>query len=1099
MALNYLLSPEFQISVTSGKPDTGGWIEVFQAGTRTKYITSCDFNGTQNPFRVPLDSLGQALILAEVGSLYDVFVYNRYGTLLFSRYNVAPQDGGAISTASITSDDGSITVTQTEHGVDLSVNGHEASVLRATATTLTSDGRFTFTRLQKTGDAVDVGQQGDILAKQGWFHYDVTVKYRWDSTPSNQSVPVTLSTNVGSSVGVFDLSYAHDVTDTLSGEWRSNADSTEFHVDVSGIPQGMTVEVVDFGIHAINGGGSGSGGSGGATYTGVDGIIVDNDNDEIKPDFDVLQHKLTEGSNIDITDNVISADVPTAVSELQNDVGYITSADLPTIPVTDVTVDGTSVVVNGVAEITMPTPPTIPVTDVTVDGTSVVVNGIAEITMPDLSGYATDAELTAGLATKQNTISDLSDIRAGAAKGDTAVQPGDLATVATSGNYNDLTNKPDLSIYAQSANLATVATTGSYDDLSDKPTIPAAQVNSDWNSNSGVSQILNKPQLATVATTGDYSDLVNTPSIPAAQVNADWNSSSGVSEILNKPDLSVYATDSELTAGLATKQDAISDLATIRSGAAKGDTAVQPGDLAAVATSGSYTDLSDKPPIPTVDQTYNASSANAQSGTAVAQALAGISVDEVPPVTSSDDGKVLTADYYQGVGSYSWEAPQNQVPSSTPADYGKVLTVTSVGGLSWEEYESAGSLDPGDLNLGNFIVRLRFGDTSYDPLSQSYASSFDSITRVSDGVYDFVFDTNRKNMRSVFSGVFTDITNNPVDILYIKGWNTDYTGPYMREMFKGCTGLRSIWNMNGLRSIKNRYDSLDYGNNALRSMFEGCTNLQEVHTRRDPNNSPASIYVGPDCHADRMFYGCTSLRIADIQIWGYTGTDRIAATMSGGFSNCTSMTAPPIVAGTWSDLGACFSRCQSLVRFDQTPLRVDYPNQDYGVIRADSTGVNVEYMFYQCYNLKNILPMGICGPVSQAHSMFEKCIALETTPVMQLAQNCDMSEAFEGCDSIVNTPEFDYTKIQNARRMFYFCRNLQHIGQKVQGLSTSATTVEALFDGCYFVVDGTLDCYNALSQSSTIQNHSDTFRICGAYTDFSELSSIPTSWGGTAT
>ena len=54
-------------------------------------------------------------------------------------------------------------------------------------------------------------------------------------------------------------------------------------------------------------------------------------------------------------------------------------------------------------------------------------------------------------------------------------------------------NKPDLSIYAQSSDLATVATSGNYDDLTNKPTIPAAQVNSDWNSNSGVSQILNKP------------------------------------------------------------------------------------------------------------------------------------------------------------------------------------------------------------------------------------------------------------------------------------------------------------------------------------------------------------------------------------------------------------------------------------------------------------------------------------------------------------------------------------------------------------------------------------------------------------------------------
>ena len=64
--------------------------------------------------------------------------------------------------------------------------------------------------------------------------------------------------------------------------------------------------------------------------------------------------------------------------------------------------------------------------------------------------------------------------------------------------------------------LATVATSGSYTDLSNKPTIPAAQVNSDWNASSGVSQILNKPTLAAVATSGSYNDLSNQPAIPAA-------------------------------------------------------------------------------------------------------------------------------------------------------------------------------------------------------------------------------------------------------------------------------------------------------------------------------------------------------------------------------------------------------------------------------------------------------------------------------------------------------------------------------------------------------------------------------------------------------
>lgn len=165
----------------------------------------------------------------------------------------------------------------------------------------------------------------------------------------------------------------------------------------------------------------------------------------------------------------------------------------------------------------------------------------------DITGTLADqTDLKNALDAKQDVIADLSDIRSGAAEGATAVQPSDLATVATTGDYDDLTDKPDLSVYAESADLATVATSGDYDDLTNKPTIPAAQVNSDWNSSSGVSEILNKPDLsvyavaanlASVATSGSYNDLSNKPTIPAAQVNADWSASSGVAQILNKPTL----------------------------------------------------------------------------------------------------------------------------------------------------------------------------------------------------------------------------------------------------------------------------------------------------------------------------------------------------------------------------------------------------------------------------------------------------------------------------------------------------------------------------------------------------------------------------------
>lgn len=68
--------------------------------------------------------------------------------------------------------------------------------------------------------------------------------------------------------------------------------------------------------------------------------------------------------------------------------------------------------------------------------------------------------------------------------------------------------------------LASVATSGSYNDLSNKPNIPAAQINTDWNSSSGLSQLLNKPSLSTVATSGSYNDLSNKPTITSGTVTS---------------------------------------------------------------------------------------------------------------------------------------------------------------------------------------------------------------------------------------------------------------------------------------------------------------------------------------------------------------------------------------------------------------------------------------------------------------------------------------------------------------------------------------------------------------------------------------------------
>ena len=72
----------------------------------------------------------------------------------------------------------------------------------------------------------------------------------------------------------------------------------------------------------------------------------------------------------------------------------------------------------------------------------------------------------------------------------------DLATVATSGSYNDLTDTPD---------LATVATSGSYDDLTNTPDLAIVATSGSYD------DLTNTPNLAVIATSGSYNDLLNKP------------------------------------------------------------------------------------------------------------------------------------------------------------------------------------------------------------------------------------------------------------------------------------------------------------------------------------------------------------------------------------------------------------------------------------------------------------------------------------------------------------------------------------------------------------------------------------------------------------
>jgi len=162
-------------------------------------------------------------------------------------------------------------------------------------------------------------------------------------------------------------------------------------------------------------------------------------------------------------------------------------------------------------------------------------------------------------------------------------------------SYNDLDNLPDLSIYAQTANLATVATTGSYADLTNKPSLFSGSY----------ADLTNKPSLFS----GSYADLTNKPTIPTVPTNvsAFVNDAGYLTSVTNITGNAgtvsngvytngSYANPAWITSLAYSKLTDAPDLATVATSGAYADLSGKP-NLATVATTGSYSDLTNRPTI----------------------------------------------------------------------------------------------------------------------------------------------------------------------------------------------------------------------------------------------------------------------------------------------------------------------------------------------------------------------------------------------------------------------------------------------------------------------------------------------------------------------
>ena len=238
--------------------------------------------------------------------------------------------------------------------------------------------------------------------------------------------------------------------------------------------------------------------------------------------------------------------------------------------------------------------------------------------------------------------------------------------------YDNLAAKADIS------DLATVATSGNYDDLSNKPTIPAAQVNSDWNASIGVSQILNKPSLSAVATSGSYNDLTNKPTIPTDTGDltngAGFITASSIPAVNNSTvTIQKNGTDIEsFTLNQASNETINITVPTSVTDLSDANNYVLSSSLADVATSGSYSDLSNTPVIPAaqIQSDWNQTSSSA---------LDYIKNKPAIPADTSDltnGAGFITNSALSGYATETWVSNQGYITGITSSDVTTALGYT---------------------------------------------------------------------------------------------------------------------------------------------------------------------------------------------------------------------------------------------------------------------------------------------------------------------------------------------------------------------------------------------------------------------------------------
>jgi hypothetical protein len=589
MALNpnefaYIIPWSAQFIDKNGKPLAAGFVEIYQAGTTgNKYISYKNWYGDRNAFRIPLDSIGKCVAIGDRNLHYDLYVYNWFGNLEYSRLNVVASNeygGEVIHDNSLTGDgtaDNPLSVVY--DGLIRGIVGESSNVSTRIVSTASDGTKIYGISVREGGVAKYVTRENTLdevkaIVEDGYwpvlletdggitqqfpliFSNDIeNGKFYFAAIPGNAN-PINASgdsvelsqwllDSTGWTLTSLDIA-SKNYVDTQIGDL--NLDNYEAYLYGKCNNQSLTASNLNQNLVTTKSLGNDIYISGGGINVKHGYYHVDVDVKIAGATIDANEYQVTlagygDSKSTFMYDNTYAHnDVIHYAFDIINDSESVISLPLVithSIPNAKAYIESIQVfkpapIVNGEGGGGGET---------YAAGDGIIINEYNVISV-DYTKVQPKLVAGSGISIDQstNTISVTGSF--------SQVQSDWDETDTSDPSY--IKNKPDLDQYAKTADLAPVALSNDYTDLNNRPSIPVVndgtltiQKNGTtidtFSANSSSNKTVN---IAVPTKTSDItndSGFITANDIPA-QVNADWNASSGVAEILNKPNLATVAT-----------------------------------------------------------------------------------------------------------------------------------------------------------------------------------------------------------------------------------------------------------------------------------------------------------------------------------------------------------------------------------------------------------------------------------------------------------------------------------------------------------------------------------------------------------------------------